>query len=214
MTVNLFIVTATFLTLLNVVLLPVSFMTGILYGRLELNKEPGSAQGFGATLTYPRILRLLRIATTTACLIECGLLIWLWVRSYSWIDSIHGTGYAKSFWCESLRGELGILLLTDLRYAGQPRHLELWAPRPPAQVPYYSKGLYDDWPTPFSTALGIRWTFVNGFGVVVPCWMPVVLLGTPATIPWIPWSIRFSLRTLLLATTLVAVVLGLLVAMR
>jgi hypothetical protein len=165
-------------------------------------------------MTRPRILRLVRIALSMVCLISCGLLIWLWVRSYSWIDSIHGTGYPKSFWCESLRGELGFLVLAEPRYAWQPRNLELLAPRPPEQVPYYTNGLYDDWPTPFSTALGIRWTFVNGFGVVVPCWMPVVFLGTLATLPWIPWSTRFSLRTLLLAMTLVAVVLGLVVAMR
>jgi hypothetical protein len=42
--------------------------------------------------------------------------------------------------------------------------------------------------------------------VVVPYWLPVLLTGTLAAAPWIRW--RFSLRTLLIATTVIAVVLG------
>ena len=45
----------------------------------------------------------------------------------------------------------------------------------------------------------------------IPQWFPVLLFATLATAPWIRWSKRFSLRTLLIATTLVAVVLGLVV---
>src|SRR2546423_33436 len=63
-----------------------------------------------------------------------------------------------------------------------------------------------------------------GFGIwqksgrtiyIVPHWFPVLLLATFAVAPWyrrIPH--QFSLRTLLIATTLVAVVLGLLVWLR
>jgi hypothetical protein len=151
------------------------------------------------------MLRKLRIAFSAVCGIVCLLLIVLWVRSNSWIDSIHGTGYPKQFWCESLHGEMGLLVLTDPGV--QPRNLRFFS-RPPEAVPYYSTGLYDDWSTPFSTALGIRWTFVGGFGLVIPYWMPVVFIGMIGTIPWVPWSRRFSLRTLLVATTLVAVLLG------
>jgi hypothetical protein len=46
----------------------------------------------------------------------------------------------------------------------------------------------------------------------VPYWFPVVLSLVVAVAPWLRWSRRFSLRTLLIATTLVAVVLGLIVA--
>jgi hypothetical protein len=38
--------------------------------------------------------------------------------------------------------------------------------------------------------------------------------ATPAALPWTRWSRRFTLRTLLIATTLVAVVLGLIVWLR
>jgi hypothetical protein len=47
-----------------------------------------------------------------------------------------------------------------------------------------------------------------------PLWFLALAFGTLAMIPWLQWSNRFSLRTLLIATTLVAVVLGLAVAMR
>jgi hypothetical protein len=36
-----------------------------------------------------------------------------------------------------------------------------------------------------------------------------VILAVAILVPWIPWQKRFSLRTLLIATTLVAVALGL-----
>ena len=49
----------------------------------------------------------------------------------------------------------------------------------------------------------------NSYSAYVPQWLPVLLLsalGTLAAVPSIRW--RFSLRTLLIATTLVAIVLG------
>jgi hypothetical protein len=49
-------------------------------------------------------------------------------------------------------------------------------------------------------------------GLYVPHWFLVLLATTFATLPWIRYfEWRFSLRTLLIATTLVAVVLGLIV---
>jgi hypothetical protein len=45
----------------------------------------------------------------------------------------------------------------------------------------------------------------------VPYWIPALVLGALSAAPWIRWSSRFSLRTLLIATTLVAAALGLVV---
>ncbi len=42
----------------------------------------------------------------------------------------------------------------------------------------------------------------------VSYWLLNLTVIVIATIPWLPWSNRFSLRTLLFATTLVAAVLG------
>jgi hypothetical protein len=67
--------------------------------------------------------------------------------------------------------------------------------------------------------LGLRWYSSHGVRafreliLAVPHWFAVLLSSTLAVVPWIPslralnW--RFSLRTLLIATTLTAVVVGL-----
>jgi hypothetical protein len=48
--------------------------------------------------------------------------------------------------------------------------------------------------------------------IPVPFLAIVLPLAVGIFVPWVPWSKRFSLRTLLIATTLVAVVLGLVVS--
>ena len=56
------------------------------------------------------------------------------------------------------------------------------------------------------------WVLSPWFFVGVPLWFPVAIAAGLATVPWalqIPH--RFSLRTLLIVTTLVAVVLGMIV---
>jgi serine/threonine protein kinase len=169
---------------------------------------------------YRTLAKVAAVAFTAVCGIVCVLLVVLSIRSYTWFDSIHGHGYPKSFWCESLRGELGFLVVFVPHNAGHPNELHFhFITKPPEPLPYYKTGLYDDSQTPFSSALGIRWNLnyvyglSNGVGLVIPCWMLVVFIGGLATIPWIRWSRRFRVRTLLLATTLVAVVLGLAVAL-
>jgi hypothetical protein len=47
--------------------------------------------------------------------------------------------------------------------------------------------------------------------VLIPLWFVVSIVGVVAALPMIRWSNRFGLRTLLIATTLVALVLGLVV---
>jgi hypothetical protein len=52
---------------------------------------------------------------------------------------------------------------------------------------------------------------VYGMVAVIPLWFTVVSGIAAATAPWIRYRKAFSLRTLLIATTLIAVVLGLVV---
>jgi hypothetical protein len=53
---------------------------------------------------------------------------------------------------------------------------------------------------------------LNGcYDIIVPHGLGAMVFAMLATAPWIRWSSRFSLRTLLIATTLVALVLGLIV---
>jgi hypothetical protein len=63
--------------------------------------------------------------------------------------------------------------------------------------------------------LGFRWQFTASLVVMVfPYWFLVLMSAAFAVIPWIGWKRRFSLRTLLIATTLVAVALGMILWMR
>jgi hypothetical protein len=49
----------------------------------------------------------------------------------------------------------------------------------------------------------------NSLTLWMPNWLLVLVFATLAAVPWLPWwSKRFSLRTLLIATTLIAVILG------
>ena len=64
------------------------------------------------------------------------------------------------------------------------------------------------------------WTVLFAYGgklravqnyVVIKVYAILAILAIVAAAPWIRWSKRFSVRTLLIATTLVAVLLGLVV---
>jgi hypothetical protein len=125
------------------------------------------------------------------------LLIVLWVRSYSSPDLLHlnlnnPTAYAVA----SSKGNLFLLRSWDARRAqGTPLVLrELPANGRKALVWHADKidGRTRD-------------------AMSLPLWLPVVLTAAFAVIPLIPWAKRFSLRTLLIAITLLAVVLGLVV---
>jgi hypothetical protein len=48
-------------------------------------------------------------------------------------------------------------------------------------------------------------------GITLPHWCLILIASALAAVPWLRW--RFSLRTLLIATTLIAVVLGIIVWM-
>jgi hypothetical protein len=56
---------------------------------------------------------------------------------------------------------------------------------------------------------------VSNGAIATPYWFWVLLTTTLAGIPWLlTWESRFSLRRLLIATTLIAVVLGTVAALR
>jgi hypothetical protein len=146
----------------------------------------------------PRILRLLRIAFSTVCGIACLLLVVLWVRSYWKCDLIEGGSGSQHFILVSCRGFIGVggepnfrsfAMITAWEYESYP--------------PDYDEAL----PEPFYFGFHFRQD-QNSTVVISPFWFPVLLSATIAICPWICWSTRFSLRTLLIATALVAVVLG------
>jgi hypothetical protein len=137
------------------------------------------------------VLKYLRIAVTALSLTACVLLIALWVRSYWWWDSVSLNHLV--FWSADIESSRGGITAS----AGEDRDFP-WT---------YDRHTY--------RAAGLNQTFeisvmITGQGarLAVPYWILICTLIPIATIPWLHWSRRFSLRTLLIATTVVAVALG------
>jgi hypothetical protein len=156
-------------------------------------------------------LRYLRIAFSATCLIACVLLIGLWVRSYWWNDSAIGpisrTRILVSF---SSLGRLGGRLDDPTKFAAGWHFIHSSHAKrlKEDEEDLRSAGVVVSKPKPTSwPVFGQCWdsNFRVAHGLVV---LFFATLGIVAA-PFIKW--RFSLRTLLIATTLVAVVLGLIV---
>ncbi len=152
-------------------------------------------------------LHYLRISFTAVCGVVAVLLMVLWVRSYREWDQL-SIPIHKDWWIaiESIRGEFcgWEFLSPDGSTDG---HWNVYT-RPLAEV--LARERLTDPAYEFGPNKGLR---VSEGEVWVPQWMHIIFTGTLAVLPWITRLRRFSLRTLLLATTLVAVVLGLVVWM-
>lgn len=142
--------------------------------------------------------RLLNIASIV-CLVVCVALISLWVRSYTWDDYVSAPiPIVRGLIIRSIPSRLDIELLD---------HSVPW------QVTTYS---LDDLATQGLTPIPFTgWGFgfylnQQALGVSLPFWFLVTISATlsAVTFPWKLLSWRFSLRTMLIATTLIAVVLG------
>jgi hypothetical protein len=159
-----------------------------------------------------RFLRYLRIAFSATCLIACVLLIALWVRSYWWRDYLYADAFVRQVKVQSIYGQLGVLWFADYEptWAHGSETAEEWS----TFVSKYGFGGYKYHPPATASDLPtFDWlSSSDGVSVLLPHWFAVLLIATLATALWIPW--RFSLRTLLIATTLIAVVLGLIVWLR
>jgi len=151
--------------------------------------------------------RKLRIAWSVVCGIACALLIVLWVRSYWWKDfAVSGGIYRVHF--ESALGKLGVDVSPQApEYVGSR-----WG--------FHSRLLEEEYFMPIAhyglpdgvKVMGFMWEITPESAIIaVPYWFPILLISILAAGPWFRW--RFSLRTLLIATTLVAVVLGLILWM-
>jgi hypothetical protein len=151
-------------------------------------------------MTRPRILRLLRIGWSAGCVVACLLLIALWVRSYS---AIH-------------KADLNLLALKEVFAENQLRLAESRS----SSSGVSAEGIA------VSEERGVKleqvlveyqaelWTKQKPLLMQIAIYYSVSLLCVAALAvgPWIRW--HFSLRTLLIVTTLVAVVLGVIVWVR
>jgi hypothetical protein len=145
--------------------------------------------------------RTLRIAWSVTWGLVAVLLVALWMRSYWWCDNVIGPlGATRSFFVWSDRGRFGIGVvpqrLRSLANGGPWASGHAWlgdlSPRDYGFTPWLPS-----------------WATENY--VAVPTWSLVLLIGAIAAATWMHWSMRFRLRTLLIATTVVAALLGLIV---
>jgi hypothetical protein len=130
--------------------------------------------------------RKLGIAFSAVCVIVCVLLIALWPRSYRWADSVMGLPFIFG----SCQGNVLINERVTVTHV-EPGTTELTVQHP----------------------LGIQSLLIEGMafrrlgeGLAIPYWFLVIAAAMCAATPLLRW--RFSLRTLLIATTLVALLLG------
>jgi hypothetical protein len=141
-----------------------------------------------------RTLKYLRIAVTALNLTACVLLFVLWLRSYTCHDGVWGRfSDAQGFHLSSHEGRVQLALMQNLGIVhwrivcGEP--IDRVGPPdyfPAFEFPRASFGLY----------------------FAVPHW---ALVGCTTVTAAIVFKRRFSVRTLLIATTLVAVALGIVI---
>jgi hypothetical protein len=171
----------------------------------------------------------LRIAWSFGWSILCLLLVALWVRSYNVPFSLMrpSTTKTESMGILSNRGWLSVgrfemvTVTTDPYFAGLGQRLaqeqfqlanldratRVLSLRKVATI-QRQMALYR---TRFALVTLPPVSPARGSAIVVPHCFPLLLTATIAGAPWVNW--RFSLRTLLVATTVVAMGLGLLVMM-
>jgi hypothetical protein len=149
--------------------------------------------------------RKLRIAWSVGCGILCLLLIVLWVRSYWWWDGCHGPIPGVCYTTNnSLQGQLsfgfsGFFNSKDWGWGSaeaSEQDRRNWLRQVLGYEPAF--GFCISKPVIASPSQLI---------IFVPHWFAVLSAACLAVVVWLPR--RFSLRTLLIATTLVATLLGL-----
>ncbi len=153
--------------------------------------------------------RKLRIAWSVAWGLAAVLLIVLWVRSYYRIDSFAvPTSTERELNAMAVYGQLWFSFQSSIMMPSSPR----------ADSVKIEESEKDFWNratsvhTTFGFGYFIRDPDYGDYNVIAPVWIAALLSVALSAIPWLPWrSKQFSLRTLLIATTLVAVGLGLIV---
>jgi hypothetical protein len=164
------------------------------------------------------MLKYLRIAVTALCLSACALLIALWVRSYYAPYKLTRLNTAQT-------AEIGILSNRDGLVAGRfelaadPQFILLNQQLRELQLSELRRGRSRHKPTLQNAIAIVQREIAQYRGQMVtqmmsqrravPHWLPLLVAVALVAAPWINW--RFSLRTLLIATTLVAVGLGVIV---
>jgi hypothetical protein len=161
-------------------------------------------------MNHSRILWALRLAFSAVFLIACGIATWFCIRSFYWADFINAHVYVIPIEVLSVNDKLKITI---------PR-IERWNTMADEFVGAQIQSFPSDQPEAYTISGHLSgFGAVGGFGfykssniaLLVPHWFLIVAAIALAGVPWLKWSYRFSLRTLLVITTFIAVVLALVV---
>jgi hypothetical protein len=149
----------------------------------------------------PRKVRFLRVAVSMVFLTLCLVFVVLWVRCYWLIDTLWGP--------VTNNGQVAIVSMQGQLFLGTN-----YTPGYPSWT-RQSGYLYSKWRSVWTVLFPRRDAFgfalvvdSNNLGITIPYWLTVFSTSVIAWLPWAHWSRRFSLRTLLMAMTLSAMVLG------
>ena len=131
-------------------------------------------------------------------LVACVALMGMWVRSYWVSDTVLVASPSKVFLLGSGLGYVGCDRMNGLPLAIVSRSWKTVSYLPDERKESYLPSF-------------VKFNFAitpEGADIRVPYWCPVLLTGSVAAIPWIKRRCRFTLRSLFIAMTFLAVVLG------
>jgi hypothetical protein len=148
---------------------------------------------------------MLRIAWSVACGLAAVLLFALWVRSYWWDNGIAFRLSDRIVMVGSSPN--GVTLVA----AQSTRNDFIRFANVPIDEKWRGDIIQSDG-TPVPTARGFRWQYKpTALEVTAPHRVLVLFPIALGCIPWISWSRQFTIRTLLVGATLVAIVLAVIV---
>jgi hypothetical protein len=165
-------------------------------------------------MNRPRLIKGLRIAWTVWWGVVCVLVVMLWVRSYIFFDRCN-VPMPRQSGISATTGQGEMQFRVDFVTTGWNR--TFWWPK---GLPLDEKAGRERIARNRERWLQILNHSLLGFGfrttpdfwlVITPLWFVVLLFVTLAYFPWFPLSWTFSLRNLLIATTLIAILLRLIV---
>ena len=158
-------------------------------------------------------LRYLRIAFSVAWSAVGVVAIVLWIHSYFARLTFEKYVANGALLIQSLGGEV---MVRHCMFCNPPAGWEVRMDTTPPLVPIWQSLKMGEGEFP-GTDLGLkfRWKRTGSFftAATFPHGFAILFAAALAALPWAPWRWRFSLRTLLIAMTLVAVALGVIVAL-
>jgi hypothetical protein len=157
------------------------------------------------------MLGRLRIAASVFFAIMAVAMCALWVRSYAWAESVHCNPFGSVvLGASSINGRVGIGVSNTAPGAKSllTRHsIDIRAHAMSVSLEEVYSEFY------LSAGLGVHSRGPGDFVLLLPSWFMLGLMSTLAVVSWPRRTYRFSLRTMLIATTVAAIALGVIVVL-